>query len=49
MARGVVRGEWGETKRRLGTAGRNGKKQLMPAWSTISTQPLYKTKGLLCS
>ena len=49
MARGVVRGEWGETKRRLGTAGRNEKKQLMPAWSTVSTQPLYKIKRLLCS
>ena len=27
--RGVVRAEWGETKRRLGTMGKNGKKQLM--------------------
>ena len=42
-ARGVVRGEWGETKH-LGTTGRNGKKQLMPAWSTVSTQPLFKIK-----
>ena len=46
-ARGVVRAEWGETKRRLGTTGRNGKKQLMPVWSTVSTQPLYKIKRLL--
>ena len=50
-ARGVVRAEWGETKRRLGTTGRNGnthKKQLpMPLWSTASTQPLYKIKRML--
>jgi hypothetical protein len=46
-ARGVVRAEWGETKRRLGTTGRNGKKQPMPAWSTASTQPLHKIKRQL--
>ena len=34
-------------KFRLGTTGRNGKKQLMPAWSTVSTQPLYKIKRML--
>ena len=34
-----VRAEWGETKHRLGTTGRNGKKQLVPAWSAVSTQP----------
>ena len=47
MARDVVRAEWGETKHRLDTTGRNGKTQLMPAWATVSTQPLYKTKRLL--
>ena len=30
-ARDVVRAEWGETKRRLGTTGRNDRKQLIPA------------------
>ena len=47
--RGVVRAEWGETKRRLGTTGRNGKRQQMLAWLTVSTQPLYKVKRLLSS
>ena len=44
-ARGVVRGEWGETKRRLGTTGRDGKNQLMPAWSTVCTQPSARSNG----
>ena len=45
----VVRGEWGETKRRLSTTGKNAKKQLIPAWSTAtaSTKPLFKIKRLL--
>ena len=46
-ARGEMREEWGETKRRLGTMGRDGRGKLMPRWSTVVEMPLCKVKAQL--
>ena len=32
--------EWAETKRRLGTHGRNAKRQLMPGWVVVAKLPV---------
>ena len=39
--------EWAETKRRLGTHGRNAKRQLMPGWVVVAKLPVYKIKHQL--
>ena len=39
--------DWAETKRRLGTHGRNAKRQLMPGWVVVAKLPVYKIKHQL--
>ena len=39
--------DWAETKRRLGTHGRNAKRQLMPGWVVVAELPVYKIKHQL--
>ena len=39
--------DWAETKRRLGTNGRDGKRRLMPGWVVVARLPLYKPKRQL--
>ena len=46
-ARGKVREDWGETKRRLGTMGRDGRGKLMPSWSAVAKMPLCKVRAQL--
>ena len=41
--------DWAETKRRLGTHGRNAKLQLMPGWVIVSKLPTYKIKHQLAA
>ena len=46
-ARQATQVEWGETKRTLGSTGRNVKRELMPGWATVAKLPLYKLKRQL--
>ena len=41
--------DWAETKRRLGTHGRNAKRQLMPGWVVVAKFPLQKLKHQLAA
>ena len=43
-ARQRLQVDWAETKRRLGTHGRNAKRQLMPGWVVVAKLPMYKIK-----
>ena len=40
---------WAETKRRLGTHGRNAKRQLMPGWVVVAKLPMCKIKHQLAA
>ena len=44
-ARQATQVEWGETKRRLGSTGRNAKRELMPGWAAVVPLPLYNGMG----
>ena len=46
-ARRRLKIDWAETKRRLGTHGRNAKRQLMPGWVVVAKLPVYKIKHQL--
>ena len=45
--RDALREDWQICKRRLGATGRNRKRQLMPAWATVSSDPVYRIKWQL--
>ena len=45
--RDALREDWQICKRRLGATGRNRKRQLMPAWATVSSDPVYRIKWRL--
>ena len=47
-ARQRLRADWAETKRRLGTHGRNAKRQLIPGWVVV-TKLFYKLKHQLAA
>ena len=48
-ARQRLKAGWAETKRRLGTHGRNAKRQLMPRWVVVAKLPLCKLKHQLAA
>ena len=48
-ARQRLRVGWAETKRHLGTHGRNAKRHLMPGWVVVAKLPLYKPKHQLAA
>ena len=48
-ARQRLQADWAETKRRLGTQGRNAKRQLIPGWVVVAMLPLCKLKRQLAA
>ena len=48
-ARQRLQVDWAETKRRLGTHGRNARRQLMPGWVVVAKLPMYKIKHQLAA
>ena len=44
-----LRVHWAETKRRLGTTGRDSKRRLKPGWVVVARLPLYKLKRQLAA